>query len=422
MAVLIPSLSITDHQLFISSVIPCTILSAVVLITGVLSLCWPQWFGKCSTVLTPPVAPAATQDSFPDLDGTDQGSDILASVSMQGILKLFSFGSRISPIIPSPEKTLLPKLSTEEQAGLAYHPGSLPGGRWLQTPTGRIRVYEFGPENGKRVLFVHGISTPSIVARDMLTNLARRGCRIIAFDLPGRGYSECCKITPHDMRLYSALILMVTTSSTAPGGFFPFNIIGYSLGGGITVSFASQFPHLISSIVVLSSSGLLPYSMAPFGMKCCLFPWVPVWLADKLLTSQLKGEEEAPLDAMVKPTEPHAEPLDIFSVIKWQNRHQKGFMSGYINSMRNGPIFDRVDEWKRVGRFLREGSFAGKAEKMLVFYGEKDDLTPPFLLERVKECVGGEQVKSVIVEDGTHEIIVYQWDRILAEVVDFWGL
>ncbi|KAJ6256860.1 hypothetical protein Dda_8730 [Drechslerella dactyloides] len=422
MAVLLPYLNLTDHQIFISSVIPCTILSAVVLVTGILSLCWPQWFGKRCAALTPPVTPAATQASFPDLDDADQGSSILASITIERIMGLLFLRSRISPIIPSPEKTLLPKLSSEEQAGLAYHPGSLPGGRWLQTPTGRIRVYEFGPEDGKRVLFVHGISTPSIVARDMLTNLARKGCRIIAFDLPGRGYSECCKITPHDMRLYSALILMVTTSSTAPGGFFPFNIIGYSLGGGITVSFASQFPHLISSIVVLSSAGLLPYSMAPFGLKCCLQPWVPVWLVDRLLSTQLKGEEEAPIDFPVKQAEPKTEPLDIFSVIRWQNRYQKGFISSYINSMRNGPIFDRVDEWESVGRFLREGKFAGRGGKMLVFYGEKDDLTPPVLLNRVVACVGEDQVKSVIVEDGTHEIIVYQWDRILEEVVDFWGL
>ena len=111
-------------------------------------------------------------------------------------------------------------------------------------------------------------------------------------DLPGRGYSEICSKTPQNMQLYAALILMVATSSTAPGSFLPFNLLGYSLGGGICVSFAAQFPHLVSSIAVFSSGGLLPYSLAPFGMKCSLFPWVPVWLADKLLTTKLKGEEE----------------------------------------------------------------------------------------------------------------------------------
>ncbi|EPS42225.1 hypothetical protein H072_3965 [Dactylellina haptotyla CBS 200.50] len=351
---------------------------------------------------------------------------------MDRILQYLRFRTKGSPIIPSPEKTLLPKLSAEEQGDLAYHPRSLPGGRWLSTPTGRIRVYEFGPEDGKRVLFIHGISTPSIVARDILTSLANKGCRVLTFDLPGRGYSECCRVTPQDMRLYSALILMVTTSSSVPGGFFPFNILGYSLGGGITVSFASQFPHLISSVAVVSSSGLLPYAFAPLGMKCSLLPWIPVWLADRLLTTKLKGEEEAPLE-MTEATDTVAikrvmgsEPLDIFSVIRWQNRHQQGFMSGYVSSMRNAPIFDRVGEWREIGKLLRERRFVGRdvkrGGKMLVVYGEHDDITPPTLLDRIEECVGIEQLKTVIIPGGGHEIIVYQWDSVLKEIVEFWGL
>ncbi|KAK6512612.1 hypothetical protein TWF481_001495 [Arthrobotrys musiformis] len=428
MSVLLPYMNFTDHEAS-NCILSYTILSTAVLITSFLSFCRLRWLNKTRlSDLTPPTTPtaalAATQDS-----SFNWG---LRLVSVEMVLNYLRFKSRVSPIIPSPEKTLLPNLSQNEQAGLAYHPDSLPGGRWLQTPTGRIRVYEFGPEDGKRVLFVHGISTPSIVARDLLLSLAARGCRVMVFDLPGRGYSECCKVTPQDMRLYSALIVMVTTSSTAPGGFLPFNIIGYSLGGGITVSFASQFPHLVSSIAVVSSAGLLPYDFAPLGMKCSLIPWIPVWLADKLLTTKLKGEEESSadlsLDETMNATAVGSEPVDVFSVIRWQNRHQKGFMSGYVSSMRNGPIFDRVEEWTEVGRLLKGNGFANprwdekKHAQMLVVYGEKDDLTPPILLDRIKGCVGEEHVKAVVVEGGGHEIVVYQWDRIFQEVVDFWEL
>lgn len=428
MAVLLPYMNFTDHESF-NCILSCSILSAAVLITSFLSLCRLRWLNKARVSdLTPPTtpttAPAATQYYFPNWRPR--------RISVEMVLNYLGFKSRVSPIIPSPEKTLLPNLSQNEQASLAYHPDSLPGGRWLQTPTGRIRVYEFGPEDGKRVLFVHGISTPSIVARDLLLNLAARGCRVMVFDLPGRGYSECCRVTPQDMRLYSALIVMVTTSSTALGGFLTFNIIGYSLGGGIAVSFASQFPHLVSSIAVVSSAGLLPYAAAPLGMKCSLIPWIPVWLADKLLTTKLKGEEESPddlsLDEAVNTTAAPQGSVDIFSVIRWQNRYQKGFMSGYVSSMRNGPIFDRVKEWTEVGRLLKNNRFANprwdekKPAQMLVIYGGKDDLTPPMLLDRIRACVGDEHVKGVVVEGGGHEIVVYQWDRVFQEVVDFWGL
>ncbi|KAF3199318.1 hypothetical protein TWF191_003016 [Orbilia oligospora] len=432
MTVLLPYMNFTDHEAF-NCILSCTILSTAVLITSLISICRLRWLSRARVSdLTPPATPTTTPAATQCFFRTWRHR----MVSVEMVLNYLRFKSRVSPIIPSPEKTLLPNLSQNEQASLAYHPDSLPGGRWLQTPTGRLRVYEFGPEDGKRVLFVHGISTPSIVARDLLLNLAARGCRVMVFDLPGRGYSECCRVTPQDMRLYSALIVMVTTSSTAAGGFLPFNIIGYSLGGGITVSFASQFPHLVSSIAVVSSAGLLPYAFAPLGMKCSLIPWIPVWLADKLLTTKLKGEEESPgdlsLDETANTTTPtqsvNVGPVDVFSVIRWQNRHQKGFMSGYVSSMRNGPIFDRVEEWTEVGRLLKGNRFANprwdekKPAQMLVVYGEKDDLTPPMLLDRIRGCVGDEHVKGVVVEGGGHEIVVYQWDRVFQEVIDFWEL
>lgn len=66
------------------------------------------------------------------------------------------------PIIPSPRETLLPSLSSSDIAKLPYPPHALPGARDIPSPHGSLRVYEWGPENGRRVLMVHGISTPSI--------------------------------------------------------------------------------------------------------------------------------------------------------------------------------------------------------------------------------------------------------------------
>lgn len=65
-------------------------------------------------------------------------------------------------IIPSPRETQLPYLSPSEQARLPYPPDALPGARDIPSPYGSLRVYEWGPKHGRRVLMVHGISTPSI--------------------------------------------------------------------------------------------------------------------------------------------------------------------------------------------------------------------------------------------------------------------
>src|SRR4051794_13703647 len=65
-------------------------------------------------------------------------------------------------MIPSPRTTLLPKISASEAKSLPYPPDVLPGSRWVESPYGAIRVYEWGPEDGRKVLLVHGISTPCI--------------------------------------------------------------------------------------------------------------------------------------------------------------------------------------------------------------------------------------------------------------------
>lgn len=66
------------------------------------------------------------------------------------------------PIIRSPRATLLPHLSEDEIANLPYAPEILPGARDVTSPYGTVRVYEWGPEDGRKVLLVHGISTPCV--------------------------------------------------------------------------------------------------------------------------------------------------------------------------------------------------------------------------------------------------------------------
>lgn len=65
-------------------------------------------------------------------------------------------------IIRSPRATLLPHLSEAEIANLPYPPDILPGARDVTSPYGTVRVYEWGPEDGRKVLLVHGISTPCV--------------------------------------------------------------------------------------------------------------------------------------------------------------------------------------------------------------------------------------------------------------------
>lgn len=165
-------------------------------------------------------------------------------------------------VVPSPVKSLLPKLSPEEAASFPYPPDAYPGVRDVESPYGSLRVYEWGPEDGRKVLLIHGISNPCIALGAVAHGLADKGCRVMMLDLPGRGYSDTPVPTPHSNRLYTTTILLALTSSPLPwtGNGETFSLIGYSLGGGIVANFTSYFPSLVFSLVLLAPAGLVRQS------------------------------------------------------------------------------------------------------------------------------------------------------------------
>lgn len=178
------------------------------------------------------------------------------------LYKIKTGGAQDEQVVPSPVKSLLPELSPEEAASFPYPPDAYPGVRDVESPYGSLRVYEWGPEEGRKVLLVHGISNPCIALGAVAHGLADKGCRVMMLDLPGRGYSDTPVPTPHSNRLYTTTILLALTSSPLPwtGNGETFSLIGYSLGGGIVANFTSYFPSLVSSLVLLAPVGLVRQS------------------------------------------------------------------------------------------------------------------------------------------------------------------
>jgi hypothetical protein len=84
-------------------------------------------------------------------------------------------------IIDSPLPRIQKTLTREQQKRLPYAPDALEGARDVTTPFGNIRVYEWGPQEGKKVLLMHGISTPCIALGGLAEELVQRGCRVMLF-------------------------------------------------------------------------------------------------------------------------------------------------------------------------------------------------------------------------------------------------
>lgn len=100
-------------------------------------------------------------------------------------------------VIPSPLRTCHP-VDLENIAYPAH--GCIPGARDIYTPHGSIRAYEFGLEDGRKVLLVHGISAPTLPLAMIGEKLAEKGCRVLMSDLFGRGFSDGVGDVEHDNR------------------------------------------------------------------------------------------------------------------------------------------------------------------------------------------------------------------------------
>lgn len=83
--------------------------------------------------------------------------------------------------IHSPLAILLPFISADDAATMAYPPDAMPGARDVETFYGSMRVYEWGPVDGGKVLFVHGDATPSVVFSKIAQGLVDAGYRVMLF-------------------------------------------------------------------------------------------------------------------------------------------------------------------------------------------------------------------------------------------------
>ncbi|KAF8739744.1 Alpha beta-hydrolase, partial [Rhizoctonia solani] len=128
-----------------------------------------------------------------------------------------------------------------------YGPGDT-----VELTKGEVKYWIYGPEEGKKVVLIHGLSIPSIIWKEVATRLSRTGFRVLLFDLYGRGYSEApdARTTRYDVDLYITQLALLMQYV----GWKKARIVGLSMGGGIAAAFAAKFPWLVDSNVGLIAS------------------------------------------------------------------------------------------------------------------------------------------------------------------------
>ncbi|KAI1209032.1 alpha/beta-hydrolase [Annulohypoxylon truncatum] len=360
--------------------------------------------------------------------------------------------------IPSPGTTVVPELQEQEIANLPYPPDALPGGRDAITPYGSIRIYEWGPEEGEKVLFIHGISTPAVALGDLGHEFANRGYRVMLFDLFGRGYSDAPTDLDYDARLYVTQILLVLASSKL--SWTAFHLVGYSLGGCLGVSFMRYCPHMVRSLSLVASGGLIrPYHVGWQSRLLYNSGLIPEFLVRILVKRRIRPKDEqlpstaGGVDIISVEIKKHFPSGDgdsnggdgfdsatiskfrpdvtVASIVRWQVDHHEGFVTAFLSSIRNAPIYAPQDDWKHLAMILETrrqlehpmelGSISGiPAGKVLMVIGEDDSVVvKDEIIEDAEQVLGVDGVEFAILPGG-HELPFTMSSSVASAIDGFW--
>jgi pimeloyl-ACP methyl ester carboxylesterase len=112
-------------------------------------------------------------------------------------------------------------------------------------------AYRQAGTSGPVVLLIHGMAS-SAQTWDRVLPLLGDHCQVIAPDLLGHGDSDKPRVADYSLGAYASGLRDLLTAL----GHERATIVGHSLGGGVALQFAYQFPERTDRLVLVSSGGL----------------------------------------------------------------------------------------------------------------------------------------------------------------------
>jgi pimeloyl-ACP methyl ester carboxylesterase len=242
-----------------------------------------------------------------------------------------------------------------------------------------------------------------------------------------------------------------------------FNLVGYSLGGGVSISFTRYLPHLVQSLTLIAPGGLIRPNHIAWRSKVLYSRGIfPEFLLEYLVKKRLQPEvrhSTPPPPAVAKDADEavsHAEGekpngngdasggdsfdeailsrrfphINIASAVSWQLANHAGFIPAFMSSIRYAPIYNQHAVWAIIGVRLSEQKANPTDDevakrgllrsKVLMILGATD---PIVIVEEVSEdakvVLGDGNVEIVVIEAG-HDLPITKSTEVAEAMWRFW--
>jgi pimeloyl-ACP methyl ester carboxylesterase len=118
------------------------------------------------------------------------------------------------------------------------------GGSYVRLGAGVTHYELAGPKDARTVVLVHGFSVPYFIWDPTFDALTAAGFRVLRYDLYGRGLSDRPDV-PYNPDLFDQQLVQLLSALNISE---PIDIVGLSMGGPITVNFATRHPASVRKV------------------------------------------------------------------------------------------------------------------------------------------------------------------------------
>ncbi|KAG0045137.1 hypothetical protein BGZ83_009612 [Gryganskiella cystojenkinii] len=329
----------------------------------------------------------------------------IVTVTVAASTLLAAFGAKKAYSSLTAQRGLtLPSLRSVAPEKCAYPEDYYPGGAYAQLSFGETHYFMFGPEDGKKVVFVHGLSTPTSVYSGVARHMAQNGCRVLLYDLYSRGYSVGPAVD-HDPLLYVSQL----DDLLKHVGWKQCNFVGLSLGGGIVAAYSHRFPETVLSLTFIAPGGLLLPSEIPWVGKIFLLPYCEEFFSHNKIKGYFSKKNIESMRAEFKGAESIPAAIDeAADILALQFRHHAGYARGLMSTLRRFPLTNMRPVY---------ASFQEQKFPVQVIWGTKDTVIPGSTVVALEELIP--RIKITKVEGAAHSIVMTHPQSIIQQLEGF---